>query len=86
MSWVAGRTVPLGCKMGDGPHFRRGGHVGEPGYVDIPHVGKVWREQRWRHPGVKARNFMREGLTQAISANQPVIKQYVASLLRGLVA
>ena len=50
MTWVQGRTLPMGCKM-DGPHFRRGSHVGTPGYVDIPHVGRVWRDQRWRHPG-----------------------------------
>lgn len=83
MWWVAGRTIPLGCKQGDGPHFRRGGHVGEPGYVDIPHVGQVWRDQRWRHPGLAPRNFMRDGLTQAIAANQPAINQWARGLFGG---
>lgn len=83
MWWVNGRTVGLGCKQGDGPHFRRGGHVGEPGYVDIPHVGKVWRDQRWKHPGLAPKNFMRDGLTQAIEENRPMIQQWVNSLLRG---
>lgn len=84
MTWVTGRTIPLGCKMGDGPHFRRGGNVGTPGYVDIPHVGKVWRNQRWRHPGLQPKNFMRSGLEQAIVANRPLIKQYVQNLLKGV--
>lgn len=83
MTWVDGRRIPLGCKQGDGPHFRRGGHVGEPGYVDIPHVGKVWRQQRWRHPGLKPKNFMRDGLHQAIQANQGLIHAYAQSIIKG---
>lgn len=86
MHWVTGRTVKMGCKMGDGPHFRRGGHVGEPGYVDIPHVGRVWRDQRWRHPGIQPKNFMRDGLQAAISANRPLIKAYVHKMLKGSAA
>jgi hypothetical protein len=82
MHWVNGRTIPMSCKQGDGPHFRRGGHVGEPGYVDIPHVGKVWRDQRWKHPGLQPKNFMRSGLEQAISANQGAIKAWVQSLIK----
>jgi hypothetical protein len=81
MWWVQGRTVPLSCKQGDGPHFRRGTHVGEPGYVDIPHVGRVWRDQRWRHPGLKGRGFMQRGLQKAIEANQSTIKNYARNLL-----
>jgi hypothetical protein len=83
MWWVQGRSIPMACKQGDGPHFRRGGHVGEPGYVDIPHVGKVWRDQRWRHPGLKGRGFMQRGLERAITENQQLIKQFSRSLLGG---
>lgn len=83
MWWVNGRSIPMACKQGDGPHFRRGGHVGEPGYVNIPHVGQVWRDQRWKHPGLAPKNFMRDGLNQAISDNQPTIRQWARSLLGG---
>lgn len=85
MHWVEGRTVSMSCKQGDGPHFRRGGHgvVGTPGYVDIPHVGRVWRDQRWRHPGLKGRGFMQKGLQQAIKANQPAIQAYAKSIIHG---
>lgn len=83
MWWVEGRSIPLGCKQGDGPHFRRGSHVGQPGYVDIPHVGQVWRAQRWLNPGVKGRGFMQRGLQQAIKENQPAINAWANSLIRG---
>lgn len=79
MNWVQGRTIPMG---GTPPTFRRGSHVGEPGWVSIPGRGKVWRQQRWRHPGVQGRSFMRNGLNQAIDANQPLVQQYVRGLLR----
>lgn len=81
MTWVNGRTLPMGCKMGDGPHFRRGGNVGTPGYVNIPHVGQVWRNERWKHPGLSGKSFMKDGLDQAIAANRPVIKQWLQGLL-----
>ena len=74
----------MGCSQGDGPHFRRGGHVGEPGFVDIPHVGKVWRDQRWRHPGVKGRNFMKNGLNKAVAEAKPQLEAYAKQLFRGI--
>lgn len=83
MWWVNGRTLAIPCAQGDGPHFRRGGHVGEPGMVNIPHVGQVWRDQRWRHPGLQSRGFMWNGLQQAIKENQPLIKQWARSLMGG---
>lgn len=83
MTWVDGRTVPIGCKQGDGPHFRRGSHAGEPGYVNIPHVGRVWRNQRWHNPGIQGRHFMEESLIKAISDNQELIKQWGLSLFGG---
>lgn len=83
MWWVDGKTIPMACAQGDGPHFRRGGHVGEPGYVDIPHVGKVWRAERWKHPGLKSRSFMRDGLAQAITDYQPAMQQWARGILGG---
>lgn len=83
MWWVNGRTIPLSCSQGDGPHFRRGSHVGEPGWVNIPHRGRVWRDQRWRHPGVKGRHFMQDGLNQAITENQEAIKAYAKKIIIG---
>lgn len=81
---VEGKTIGMACKMGDGPHFRRGGHVGEAGWVDIPHVGKVWRDQRWLHPGLKARNFMHNGIRKAVAEAQPQLEAYAKSLFGGI--
>jgi hypothetical protein len=84
MTWVQDRTLPMACKQGDGPHFRRGGHVGEPGYVNIPHVGQVWRDQRWRHPGLKPKNFMAKAIDDAIAEmGDQVERETMNSLLGG---
>lgn len=85
MWWVQDRTVPLGCSQGDGPHFRRGSHVGEPGYVNIPHVGRVYREQRWRHPGIKPKHFMEQALHDAIEEDRPNLKGDIMHLLKTMV-
>lgn len=83
MWWVQGRTIPMSCGQGDGPHFRRGSGVGQPGFVDIPHVGRVWREQKWRHPGIKGKGFMQAGLDKAIKENQAAIHGYARSIIKG---
>jgi hypothetical protein len=83
MKWVEGRTLPLGCKQGDGPHFRKGSHVGEPGYVNIPHQGKVWRAQRWRHPGIKPGNFMQNNIRKAIEEAHGDLREDIMAALRG---
>ena len=71
MWWVDGRTVPMACKQGDGPHIRRGAQPGQPGYVDIPHVGRKWRDQKWRHPGLKPKRFMQSAITKAVHQSAP---------------
>ena len=85
MWWVKNRTVPLACKVGDGPHFRFGNPdaVGQPGYVDIPHKGRVWRQKRWQHPGLKPKRFMEKAITQAINDSRSDIQKSVMSNLRG---
>jgi len=83
MWWVKNRTVPLGCKEGDGPHFRNGRGVGTPGYVDIPHKGKVWRDVRWKHPGLKPKRFMEKALYQAVKDSRQEIRKTAMMALRG---
>lgn len=83
MWWVQDRTLPMGCAQGDGPHFRRGSRVGESGYVDIPHKGRVWREQRWRHPGLQPKNFMKDSILGAIKEMRPQIQTQVMKSLKG---
>ena len=83
MWWVKNRTVPLSCAQGDGPHMRNGAGVGTPGYVDIPHKGKVWRPIRWRHPGLQPKRFMETSLTRAITDSRSEIRKAVMQCLRG---
>ena len=85
MKWAEGRTLPLGCKMGDGPHFRHAGPgtVGTPGYVDIPHQGKVWKAQRWRHPGIKPGKFMESAIRKACVEAQSDLRADIMAALRG---
>lgn len=83
MWWVKNRTLPLACNMGDGPHFRNGNGVGTPGWVDIPHKGKVFRQQRWRHPGLKPKRFMEKAITQAVKDSKMDVQRAIMSSLRG---
>ena len=85
MGWVRNRTVPLGCAQGDGPHFRFGNPdaVGQPGWVDIPHKGRVYRQQRWRHPGLKPKRFLESSTAKAIKESREDIRRTVMASLRG---
>ena len=83
MWWVQDRTLPMSCKGGDGPHFRRGSNVGQAGFVEIPHKGRVWRDQRWRFPGLEPKDFMKESITQAIQEMRPQVQEQVMRSLNG---
>jgi len=51
--------------------------------VDIPHRGKVWRDQRWRHPGLQPKNFMRDAITSAIRDERSSIHADIMAALHG---
>ena len=82
MHWVSGRTVPLKGPNGT-TSFRRGGHVGEPGWVTLPGGVRKWRDARWRHPGLGGSHFMENALRKAIQEAQPQIKQMMMNALKG---
>lgn len=85
MWWVKNRTIPMACAQGDGPHFRFGNpeSVGTPGWVDVPHRGKVYRQQRWRHPGLKPKRFMESSIRAAIRDSRREIREAVMDSLKG---
>jgi len=83
MFWVEGRTIPMACKQGDGPHIRTGKGPGTPGWVDIPHVGRTWRDQKWRHPGLKPKRFMQSAISQAVTNNRSQIQNYLMKIISG---
>jgi hypothetical protein len=83
MHWVEGRTIPMACNQGDGPHLRTGKGPGTPGWVDIPHKGKTWRDQKWRHPGLKPKRFMQSAIQQAVKESRKDIKSYLMKVISG---
>lgn len=83
MWWVQDRTVPMGCAQGDGPHFRRGSNVGQPGFVNIPHRGQVWRNAKWRYPGLQPKNFMKDSIKQAVKEMRPQVQMQVMRSIKG---
>jgi hypothetical protein len=83
MWWVQGRRIPLACSQGDGPHVRTGKNPGQPGYVDIPHVGRTWRDQKWRHPGLKPKRFMQNSINTAVQENREQIRSYLMRVISG---
>lgn len=82
MYWAEGRTIPLPDGQG-GIHFVRAKGVGTPGWVTLPGGVRKWREQRWRHPGLKPKNFMSNSLRRAIEESRPELQQLLMSALRG---
>ena len=83
MWWVKNRTLPLACAQGDGPHFRNGSKVGTPGWVDIPHKGRVFRQQRWKHPGLKPKRFMEKSIGKALKDSRMDIQKSIMKSLTG---
>lgn len=85
MTALEGKTVPIRGQL-----FRVSG-VGLPGmgYQDrknksrYPHTGPIWREQRWRHPGIDPQNFMRNAIQQALFESRSKIKLSLTNALSG---
>jgi len=82
MTALEGKIVPI-----KGRFFRVRG-VGLPGmgYQDRkydPFKGPIWREQRWRHPGIRPENFMRNAVQQALFESRSKVRTTVMSALVG---
>ena len=82
MYWVNGRKVPIKDKGGS-THVVTGRGAGTPGCVTQPGGVRKWRDQRWRHPGLQPKNFMRDALHKAIQEEQGALKESLMSVLRG---
>lgn len=85
MTSLEGKVVPIRGR------FIRVNGVGLPGmgYQDrknktrYPHTGPIWREQRWRHPGLDAQNFMRNAIQQALFESRAKIRLTLTNALSG---
>lgn len=60
---LEGKTIPI--RGPNGVRFVKVTDVGKPGIVTLPGGVKEYRAQKWRHPGIKPTNFMKDSLYQA---------------------
>jgi hypothetical protein len=83
MWWAEGRIIP----MPDGPIRATG--VGQPGFVKVPSKTfpgvkvSVWRDQKWKHPGLKPKRFFENAISQAILEATPRLKERTMKALAG---
>ncbi len=82
MTELEGKLVPI--KGADGQvHVVRAKGVGQPGWVTLPGGVKKWRQQKWRHPGIKPTNFMHDSIDEAVKQSHDEILQFMANLIGG---
>lgn len=79
MRSLEGKTVPINGP--DGLHFVKVVGVGQPGWVTLPGGIKKWRDQKWRHPGIKATNLMRDSIAQAVREDRVLVEQFMNELI-----
>ncbi len=78
---LEGKTIPI--NDGSGVHFIKATGVGQPGFVTLPGGVKKWRDQKWKHPGLKPKRFMEDSLQRAITENRSYIQSELVKILSG---
>lgn len=82
MHALEGKRVPIGDRV------LTVKDVGRPGFVKIPREGggpdkTVWRNQKWRHPGIKPQNILKDALSRAILEERQGVNQEILRRLEG---
>ena len=82
MHALEGKRVPIGDRI------LTVKDVGRPGFVHIPRPGGgpdivKWREQKWRHPGLKPQNILKDSLSRAILEERAGVNQEILRRLEG---
>lgn len=72
---LEGKFVPM--KTGG----RRAKGVGQPGWVTLPGGVRVFRQQKWRHPGIKPTHFLEEAIQFAIKKNKQDLQQWLVAIV-----
>lgn len=83
MWWVEGRMVPIKDKQTGQTRRIKGREPGKPGFVNIPGRGKVWRDQKWKHPGLKPKRYLEASIASAIKESRRDIQGAAMDILRG---
>ncbi len=55
--------------------------VGTPGWVTLPGGVRVFRQQKWRHPGIKPTHFLEEAIEFAIKRDKKDLKQWLMGII-----
>jgi hypothetical protein len=79
MRSLEGKIIPI--KGPDGTHFVRCTGVGQPGWVTKPGGIKIWKEQKWLHPGLKPTSIMGNATKQAIKDNRALVVTMLQELV-----
>lgn len=93
---LEGKTIPMKDNNGN-THLMKVVGVGQPGWVNIPEnsnkygatnfasnasaPGRVYRQQKWRHPGINPTNFIRNSISRAIDSSGQIIKDSLKEIL-----
>lgn len=72
---LEGKFIP----MKSGGRVARG--VGQPGWVTLPGGVRVFRQQKWRHPGIRPTHFMEEAIAFAIKKNKKETKDWLMAIV-----
>jgi hypothetical protein len=72
---LEGKVVP----MKGGPRRAKG--VGQPGWVTLPGGVRVFRQQKWRHPGIKPTHFLEEAISFAIKKNKKNVQDWLMAIV-----
>jgi hypothetical protein len=83
---LSGKTIPMSGPGGRHYRYANPQSIGTPGWVSIPtQHGEVrkWRDQRWRHPGLKPQYFLENAIQQAVKEHTPGILKFARGLLVG---
>lgn len=72
---LEGKRVP----MKSGIRTARG--VGQPGWVILPSGIRVFRQQKWRHPGIRPTHFLEEAIRFAIKRNKRDVKDWLMAIV-----
>lgn len=72
---LEGKFVP----MKSGGRVAKG--VGQPGWVTLPGGVRVFRQQKWRHPGIKPTHFLEEAIEFAIKKNKQDLEKWMIAIV-----
>ncbi len=79
MKSLEGKTVPI--KDASGTHFVKVVGVGQPGWVTLPGGIRKWRDQKWRHPGLKPTNVMQDAINEATRQDRELMINLMNELI-----